>query len=480
MRFFFVWLALLFKSRTESFYLEDIQSFRKIQNVSDVLSLNSTQILFMKKLGRSHLQVPHFTNIDVIRNVALLLQIRDGIAFQHGVLQCPGVAIEADHSMFTFHQWELIVTNDIETGYSEIETIHNYEEVMTFAVPWGSVFSHLVGTMLPKIYFTCDLLIAKTNILILINSDLAYELFCEACSEVCSASAGPKRFLFQHKDSRSAIRANRLYFPLYIATDEALKTCNYCSGEGGNDVGSMPPNTIQLEHVQPAVVVDNPHVNRNSVPSPTLSNSNAELPSSMKEEQEHFRTLVYMPRSRQLHHKYRLMDHTNEAQLLQGLCATLSHRSNIQLSVFKSKGHYKKDILQNKHSSSSSSSSSLYSSMLRSARVILSPHSGAMANMVFAPPDTVVVELTNYDLPSSDRSNFFVASLARATGLLHVAVAPVSFSMWNPHTFVTVNVSQVIEVLQTKIPEILLHPFNGSSIADVRHREQCSDIIAAD
>lgn len=488
-----LWAAVF--SRAD--FYSDVSRYNKVQNISDVLLLkNTTQILFIKKFSNELLEVHPFKNTDVIRSIAVLLQISDGVAFQHGSLGSPGIVDEVTRSIFTFHQWELIIADDEETRYTPIHRVDTYDEVMTFAIPYSWVFSHIVGSMLPKLHFTCDLLMARVDIFILINGALAYDLFCEVCPAVCVLSEGGKysnRFIFQTRDSKLAIKARKLYVPLYIATDDALESCGYCSGDGGNDVGSVPPNTIQLLETHP-----NFHPTENNTRqfhflnvstakrmfSSSIDESNVVLiNTTISTEAPQMRTLVYMPRPRQLHH-YRIMDPRNEALLLQAICDTLSYNSNIQLSIFKSKGNYKADILQKNYQYQQKHRYKRHqrhytnsSSMLKSARVILSPHSGSLANVLFAPADAVVMELVDYDLQALDRANFFITSLVRAVGLKHIAIKPLNFSMWNP-TSIRVDASKIIAALVQCIPEIRHNPFDKTNAADLEHQHQCHSIVA--
>jgi hypothetical protein len=420
-----------------------IEKYEKIQNISQLLGLkNTTEILFMKTMGReSILRVAPFSSSDAVRSTALLLKIQKGLLFHHGKVHCPAVVDVLSQSIFTFHQWELTISSDNElTSYTHIKEIKQFDKVMSFSIPWGSVFSHIVGTMLPKLSFTCEFLSARSEIMIIVNSKLAHSLFCISCPYVCDNSSGiSNRFIFMESDNNFCVQANELFYPLFVSLERDLKACSYCSGgEGGNNVYSVPPNTI--------------------LPLNTLHYSDSwdtNITSYVDVCESRRRPLLYISRSRALHHRYRLMEPHSEGAALKSLCNLLSSQSGVFLSVFNPTNDYKLDQAH-----------------MRCARAVLSPHSGALANILFAPSDAVVFEIVNYDGPG--RANFFYASLSRALNLRHVAIKPRTFDMWNPNVPIIINSTYIVEIFKQHLPEINEFPPDFvSNQLDIKQRAQC-------
>jgi hypothetical protein len=88
-----------------------------------------------------------------------------------------------------------------------------------------------------------------------------------------------------------------------------------------------------------------------------------------------------------------------------------------------------------------------------SCRVMIGVHGGALTNMIFTQPDTVIFEIANFD--EGDHANFFHACMANALRLEYHTVKPKRFSMWNVRQTVSINISTTISMLIQHIPVMM-------------------------
>lgn len=161
------------------------------------------------------------------------------------------------------------------------------------------------------------------------------------------------------------------------------------------------------------------------------------------------RTILYMPRPR---HAARYL--TNEISILAGICDLLSYNSGLELAIF------------------SHQSLSLDKDVLSSARVILSVHSGAMANMIYAPPDVQIIEIIQIE-----KGNPFYVGLSRVLGLQHTIVAPNSFDHGNVSIPTHVDADSVLNIIKT-IPEVQRNPASHMNKLDYEHQKKCHVLVA--
>ena len=117
---------------------EDIRSYHKVQNISDLSSIsNTSEILYLKRIGEDVLHLPSVKASEVIRNRALLVKINDGLVFQHQEMHASGIIDPGAKSIFAFHQWDLWDSSlaKSDENYVNIDRIETYDEAMSFAIP---------------------------------------------------------------------------------------------------------------------------------------------------------------------------------------------------------------------------------------------------------------------------------------------------------------------------------------------------------
>lgn len=412
-------------------------------------------------------------------------------------LGIPVVADSRTKSVFSFYQWDLTPIQ-----YKQVEVIETYDSVMTFLVPYGYVYSHVVAHMLPKLNFTCGFLVARQDIKILLPSHLSMKLLCMVCPQLCRSihieneinnSSNPNgRFILVKDEDEKAISAKTLYYPVLICDDCTENSIN----DRGNDVGSNPHGVIPLLSPKRGDD-DNDKESMQSSSSLSLFDQKHEHLHANRNNSaiQRMRYLVYMRRE---HVSYRMMDPNTERTLLEAICSMLAFRSGIQLVIFKSKGDFLKDIetpattlsssdyLKEAEAAALSSSSSLPSTtftnismpkdgrILYNARIMLGIHGGSLTNMIFTQPDTVIFEIANLEGNEMERANFFHACLASAVGLEHHAIKPINFNMWRLNPRVTVDVNVVIETIKKYIPEIAKNvPDVDNNPLDKVHHKRC-------
>jgi hypothetical protein len=165
------------------------------------------------------------------------------------------------------------------------------------------------------------------------------------------------------------------------------------------------------------------------------------------------RTILYMPRSMDTSRYL-----TNEVSVLTGICDVLSYNSSLQLSIFD-------------HSACKNQKDEecIYAS---SPRVILSVHNGAMANILYAPPDAQLMEIGNPPL-----GNPFYLGFARVLGLNYTLIKPQTFSHNNVTIPTRVEVEDVVKAIQT-VPEVFNNPPSHRDKLDRLHKSQCYKIVS--
>jgi hypothetical protein len=165
------------------------------------------------------------------------------------------------------------------------------------------------------------------------------------------------------------------------------------------------------------------------------------------------RTILYMPRSMDTSRYL-----TNEVSVLTGICDVLSYKSGLQLSIF--------DHVACKNQKDEEC---IYAS---SPRVILSVHNGAMANILYAPPDAQLMEIILPEL-----GNPFYLGFSRVLGLNYTLIKPQTFSHNNATIPTRVDVEDVVKAIQS-VPEVFNNPPNHRDNLDRLHKNQCYKIVS--
>ena len=159
--------------------------------------------------------------------------------------------------------------------------------------------------------------------------------------------------------------------------------------------------------------------------------------------------LVYMPRPNTTSRHVQ-----NEKMLLQAVCSVLSYSSRVQLKIFHSSLSYRSDRLQ-----------------FSSAAIMLSPHSGAMANMLFLPPTATVVEFIDLS-----KGNPYYIGLCRVLGLKHMSIVPLMFDHYNVTIPLVVDVQSVLNAL-LQLEPLKSHPPSPNRTQDKAHIHKCLRIV---
>jgi hypothetical protein len=113
------------------------------------------------------------------------------------------------------------------------------------------------------------------------------------------------------------------------------------------------------------------------------------------------------------------------------VCHLLGIIPRLQLQVFRSTGSYKQDRKQ----------------LGGNTAILLSPHGGAMANMLFMPPNTSVIEFV--DLSTG---NPYYIGLSRVLGFTHLTVKPKVFDHYNDSIPLVVDFDEVLDALRQVEP----------------------------
>lgn len=284
--------------------------------VDQFLSHHEIEIISDELIPPHRLQIHPYKQTAILRSRALLLDVFNGTSFLRGTISCPAVAIASSKTLLGYKSWEYYAESPVCKPIQNPVILRQENSVMSFAIPWGDIFSHIVATMLPKLHMSCALLSRNYDIKIIVNSELAKSLLCEACKQACLSKVD--RFII-HTNHSIAIQAHHLYLPLFIANEGDIRYQKQRS-----NVADIPSNTIPCLNV--------------AVP-----------PSSIA-----VRSVLFMPRPR---NTWRHV--MNEKEMLLAVCNALSAKSGLQLNIFKSSLNYNTDRLH---------------SALSSARVILSPH----------------------------------------------------------------------------------------------------------
>lgn len=350
------------------------------------------------------------------------LKIMPGVVFYHP----EHVISDRFGNIYKFNHYN--VESVLPSTRFNCSAIHyHHGKLMIFIRPWAYVFSHVVATVLPALQFTCSFLIDHENIYILVVSAIQQELMCEVCSAVCNIS----RILFYHKIGwRNPVIADELYYPFFWNTQTDWPLGMYPA----NTLTPLPwtPPKTSLRYISQDAFI-------RTIPGP----ENLRLGDN---DSSNRRDLIYMPRPP---HTRRHVQ--NETVMLRQICTLLGHVPSIQLRVFRSSGSYKQD---RKH--------------LNKAIVLLSPHSGAMANMLFVPRDCSVVEFVDLET-----GNPYYIGLSRVLGLNHITVKPSLFDHYNDSIPLIVDFTSVLNSLRN-IEYVMARFINVSNIS---HVDDCVSIV---
>ena len=278
----------------------------------------------------------------------------------------------------------------------------SHNRYLSLIRPWGNAFSHVVATELPVLNIACNFLRSPENadVFVLVQADYVSELaqgWCELPNE---------RFVTVEYDKPLFVA--RLFFPVFWNPLKALH--DGLDMHHTHHIG-MYPGKLRL-------------------PS---SSGPGRIRQSVKED----RPIVYIPRK---HKGTRWM--ANEVEILHALCDCCTGVSEerkeegaigtkASLQIFEPKDDWKHD-----------------QGAIADARVVLSVHSGAMANMLFAPEDAALVEINQWD------SNPFYRGFTHVLGLNHTLVIPTDFSFYNTSIPVKANVLDVVRAIKHSAPAL--------------------------
>lgn len=292
----------------------------------------------------------------------------------------------------------------IERNFTEI--VIDDDIVVSLMVPYGFVFSHITVTILSKLNFSCPFL-TTNKVTILVPTKLGKEMVLWVCPGAINA-----KFLLGsdlHKRAGSefwALVTKKIVWPLYLGPFSV-----------NNDVSHLPPMTMSVLNDQKF-----------------LKNST--------------RTIVYMPRPPGWKRYV-----ANQAEILSKICEVVSQVPDIELHVFTSSNN---PALDRSHPS------------LLNARVVISPHSGAMANFFFVPQDTSIIEFVDLDL-----GNWFFLFFASMLGLEYRNVKPLIYSQNSYSVPVVVNVDDVLGNLFDVLPQLKqIHPNKTFHLPDMNFYEK--------
>jgi Glycosyltransferase 61 len=255
------------------------------------------------------------------------------------------------------------------------------------------------------------------------------------CPLACSSPTSSDRFIIYLRglSINNAIHADKVYFPLFYEEFRANGSRRHTPSPSMLAIHpwitTIKDTSITAEENLP------PHKMLVSLHAPSDSVHSAD------------RTIVYLPRpSRTTRHLI------NEIELMSAVCACLTATSRLQLEVYLPRNRFKEDRLDWR---------------LRSAAVVIAPHGGALANLLFVPRDTVVVEMNDFS-----QGRWFFVALASLLGLKHIPVHASNYSHDDKTHQMRVDKDEFMEAFYTATG-LTRGSYNSSSSEDVAHRRKC-------
>lgn len=196
-------------------------NYKYIESIENLPS--NTSVVYYNHLSQDYLNIS--SHSKRLRSIEIIFQIKNGTFYHRGTIQCPTIADEYHKLFYGFYLWEYHCPESSTHG-TILDPIY-YNAVMTLNIAWGNVFSHIIGTLLPKLSFTCEWLGNNTHVLVSVDSSLAKDLVCEYCPSTCN-----RLFI-----SANGFHAAHLYVPLF-----------YCNHQMKTGVAELPRNVLRSLH----------------------------------------------------------------------------------------------------------------------------------------------------------------------------------------------------------------------------------------
>jgi hypothetical protein len=457
----------------------DGNNYQQITDFDQISSLNTTRVLYTEILGPSTLKLPNITTrYAQIRSQALLVEIEMGIVY----LSRNGRAVHLDplsNTSLSLGVWEN--TLPTKTDFDENLVSDSRQDlpcttpllrvpgtVISF-LTFGEVFSHIAAAILPKLYFTCDLFTQSTSapfsssqeesrlrseLVVLVPNELAKQMILWVCP-----AAQTSHFIFPPIGSTTppsgswAMQADRLLWPFYFTPKERRREEEESrrgeeesqrdeARQALNDISHLPNGTLRSLSRRPrpqspslssslssSSPLSSSITPSSSPPQASTSNQSSTLRKSRSHYLRHRRTIVFIPR---LYGTARYLE--GQYELLTQVCRLISSSSRYEVRVFIPTNIPDKDR---------------HNIILQQAKVIISPHSGALANILFVPNDAMVLEISNLEI-----ENWFYVTLASVLGLRYRNIPARDWDHSNVTMRARVDLELFREILMEAIPEI--------------------------
>lgn len=296
---------------------------------------------------------------------------------------------------------------------------HSSDYLMNFLVPWAQAFSHIVATVLPLLDFACPYLKEHPHVDLLVATPLQFDLMAERCPSLPfreNSSTTQRKVVFLHELGRkTCVMARYLLFPFFWNSRGVPLELGMCAP--GSLSQQLPVYNSQGSNSSP--------ITKKSTP----------------------RDIIYLARPRE--GTRHLLD---EKAIMTRICKLISPRSGLKLRIYRPQDNYNYDR-----------------KVFENARAVISAHSGAMANMIFAPPDTIIFEIVH-----PIQENAFHIGLAHSLSLQHVVIPATNYSH-DDHT-VKIQLSSrkvAINAVRNHLPELSKYRVNNADARDFEHVESC-------
>jgi hypothetical protein len=302
---------------------------------------------------------------------------------------------------------------------------HWYPKAITFVEWMSDQFTHMGFQLLPKLSFTCKWMALHSDVIILVASAKQAEFMQLACGQIGRLQIAAERFVIHPMDK--PVIATLLYYPLF--TNEYSDEQLWCKGHKCTpmpNVGMRLGMTGGPGMMQPLQVST----------APDTGTRIARIRNKV----------VYLPRKP--HHARHV---ENQDEMVKLVCAALESTQKdsnldplqggqpLELSVYKLSNNFSQDAV-----------------FLQDARAIISAHGGGLGNLIFAPPETLVVELNNVS-----HANLCFVGLCNMLNFAYEAVTPEKYGHGAPE--MVINPACVVAALAKHLPQ--LHSLNSSSNA---------------